>query len=111
MGNVLQIRVTSWTWNEDLVTETWPKLSTLAFSVPIHLEHHGVLEMVKALGDGLQFMKWSKERQEALEPGIKTCVNLKRRIEQELADWHPREANALSDQLEDELDKLENAFK
>lgn len=110
MGKVLQIRVTSWTWNEDLVEKEWPRLSELAFSVPMKHEKHGVMDMVRALGDGLLFMKWSAERKEALGEGIKNAVSLKKRIESALADWNPQEANRLSDELELQLDKLEHKF-
>ncbi len=60
--------------------------------------------------EGLTFMKWSKARQEALGPGIREAARLKQNLENALADWQPREANALSDQLEDALDRLEQAF-
>ena len=53
MGEALQIRVTAVTWNEDLLEKLWPKLTELAFSVPIKHEKHGVLEMVRALHEGL----------------------------------------------------------
>ena len=56
MGKALQIRVSAVTWNEDLLEKLWPKLTELAFSVPIKHEKHGVLEMVKALDEGLQFL-------------------------------------------------------
>ncbi|WP_297828712.1 hypothetical protein [uncultured Desulfovibrio sp.] len=110
MGEALQIRVSAVTWNEDLLEKLWPQLTELAFSVPIKHEKRGVLEMVRALDEGLTFMKWSKARQEALGPGIREAARLKQNLENALADWQPREANALSDQLEDALDRLEQAF-
>ena len=97
MGKVLQIRVGVVTWNEDLLEELWPKLAELAFSVPIRHEKRGVLEMVRALDEGLG-------------PGIRKAARLKQNLEKALADWRPREANVLSDQLEDVLDQLEQAF-
>ncbi len=111
MGKVLQIRVTSCTWNEDLVEQEWPRLAQLAFSVPIKHEKHGVMDMVKALGDGLQFMDWTPERKNALAEGIQNAVALKKSIETALADWDPRTANRLSDDLEEQLDALEHKFK
>lgn len=110
MGNALQIRVTAVTWNEDLLEKLWPKLTELAFSVPIKHEKHGVLEMVRALNDGLQFLPWSEARRKALGPGIQEAARLKQALENALADWQPREANILSDKLEDVLDTLEKAF-
>lgn len=71
MGKALQIRVSAVTWNEDLLEELWPQLTELAFSVPIQHEKRGVLEMVRALDEGLTFMKWSKNRQDVMGPGIR----------------------------------------
>ena len=110
MGNALQIRVTAVTWNEDLLEKLWPKLTELAFSVPIKHEKHGVLEMVRALHEGLQFLPWSEARRKAMGPGIEEAARLKQALENALADWQPREANILSDKLEDVLDTLEKAF-
>ena len=110
MGEALQIRVTAVTWNEDLLEKLWPKLTELAFSVPIKHEKHGVLEMVRALDEGLQFLPWSEARRKAMGPGIEEAARLKQALENALADWQPREANILSDKLEDVLDTLEKAF-
>lgn len=110
MGKALQIRVTAVTWNEDLLEKLWPRLTELAFSVPIKHEKHGVLEMVRALHDGLQFLPWSEARRKAMGPGIEEAARLKQALENALADWQPREANILSDKLEDVLDTLEKAF-
>ncbi len=110
MGEALQIRVTAVTWNEDLLEKLWPKLTELAFSVPIKHEKHGVLEMVRALHEVLQFLPWSEARRKAMGPGIEEAARLKQALENALADWQPREANILSDKLEDVLDTLEKAF-
>lgn len=45
-----------------------------------------------------------------LGTGIREAARLKQELEAALADWQPREANVLSDQLEDVLDNLERAF-
>lgn len=111
MGRILQIKVTSWTWDEDLVAKAWPRLVELAATVPLKQEKHGVLELVSVLGDGLKFMKWPESRHAALAPGIEKAADIKRRIEGALANWNPREANALSDELENVLDALEAAYK
>lgn len=110
MGKVLQIRVSAVTWNEDMLEEYWPRLAKLAFSVPIKLESRGVLEMTRALAEGLQFMKWSEARKRAMGPGIKKAAEIRASLEKALADWDPRKANELSNQLEDALDDLERAY-
>ncbi|MDR1776762.1 MAG: hypothetical protein LBR31_02885 [Desulfovibrio sp.] len=110
MGKALQIRVSAVTWNEDLLEEYWPKLTELAFSIPVKHEKHGVLEMVRALDEGLQFMDWSEARKTAIGDDIHKAAALKTAIEKALADWSPRRANALSDELEDVLDRMENSI-
>lgn len=110
MGKVLQIRVIAVTWNDDLLEEYWPRLTRLAFSVPIKLENHGLLEMARALSEGLQFMKWSDKRKEAMGPGIREVARIRADLEKALADWDARKANDLSDKLENALDALERAY-
>ncbi|MBQ3059647.1 MAG: hypothetical protein IJD16_04955 [Desulfovibrio sp.] len=110
MGKALQIRVSAVTWNEDLLEELWPRLTELAFSVPIRHEKRGVLEMVRALDEGLTFLDWSQARQENMGPGIRKAARIRADIEEALATWDPRTANRLSDELEDVLDELEKSF-
>ncbi len=110
MGKVLQIRVIAVTWDEDLIEENWPRLAKLAFDMPVRLANHGLLEMVRALAEGLEFGKWSEERKKALGDGIRKAADIRADLERALADWEPRRANELSDRLEDTLDALERAF-
>lgn len=110
MGKVLQIRVIAVTWNEDLIEDYWPRIARLAFSVPVKLENRGVLEMVRALGEGLRFESWSDARKEAMGPGIHEAYELRDKLEKALSDWDPKLANELSNQLEDALDRLERAY-
>lgn len=110
MGKALQIRVSAVTWDEELPEKLWPRLTELAFSVPLKHEKRGVLEIVRALDDGLKFMDWSHQRRTALGPGIKEAADKKTRLEAALADWDPRTANRISDELEAVLDRLEGVF-
>ena len=55
-------------------------------------------------------MPWSPARRKALGPGILEAARLKAELEAALAEWQPREANKLSDAIEDVLDQLEKAF-
>lgn len=110
MGKVLQIRVMAVTWDEELLEDYWPRLTKLAFSVPIKFENHGVLEMTRGLAEGLEFLKWSDARKRAMGPGIKKVAEIRLELERALADWDPRKANELSNQLEDGLDALERAY-
>lgn len=110
MGKALQIRVIATTWNTDLLEELWPRLTELAQTIPVKHECSGVLEMVRSLSDGLQFLPWSEARRSALGPGIREAMRLKAALEAALADWKPGEANRYSDALEATLDALEEAY-
>ncbi|MDR2055329.1 MAG: hypothetical protein LBQ10_05620 [Desulfovibrio sp.] len=110
MGKALQIRVSAVTWNEDLLEKFWPDLTELAFSVPIKHEKRGVLEMVRALDEGLRFMGWPEARKTAIGDDIRKAAALGKAIENALADWRPRRANILSDELENVLDRMESAI-
>ena len=109
MGKALQIRVSASTWDVELLEKLWPALFALMQSIPVRQERQGVLEMVQTLDEGLRFMNWPQTQKDALAPGIGRCAQLKNELEEALANWDPRTANALSDTLEDELDKLEQA--
>jgi len=111
MGKILQIRVSAWTYDEGEVEEAWPRLAELAFSVPIKHPARGVLEMVAALDDGLRFMNWPAALKNSIELGLKRVVALKDQLEGALADWDPRRANSLSNELEDALDAVEASCK
>lgn len=109
MGKVLQIRVSAYTYNQDDVQKMWKNLYALAWhQPPISGEKRGVFELVTSLADGLAFEDWSKSMVKALRPGIERAENLKHQLEQALADWDPRTANRLSDELEDSLSDLED---
>ena len=110
MGKALQIRVSASTWNVDLLEELWPAICELVQEIPVRPGQLGVLEMVQALDEGCRFMKWSASLKDAIAPGIARCARLKNELEEALAAWDPRTANALSDKLEEELDKLEQAL-
>ena len=110
MGKVLQIRVIATTWDEELLEDYWPRLARLAFSMPVKIEKHGVLEMVRALADGLEFMKWSDQRKERMGPGIREAAKIREELERALSDWDPKKATELSNRLEETLDNLERDY-
>ena len=111
MGRQLQIRVMAQTWDPEKLCKVWPRLCATA--EPASKTEAGsralvdVLELVQGLLNSLQFGPWTKDYVQALQPGLREAAQLKKQLEQALADWEPREANALSDRLEDALDALE----
>lgn len=110
MGRVLQIRVMAQTISPSDVGWSWRRLCKLAFgNVPSdESKNAGVLELITALEDTFRFGDWPKELKEKLQPGLEKVLTIKRDLENALADWNPGKANALSNELEDALDSLED---
>ena len=108
MGKLLQIRVSAWTYREEDVLSTWPALARLAWPRPLYPgERRGVLELAGALENELLYADWDNRLREKLKAGVDEAAQLKMRLEAALADWAPREANRLSELLEDALSELE----
>jgi hypothetical protein len=111
VGKVLQIRVSAWTYDEAEVEAAWPRMAELAFSVPLSHNKRGVLEMITALDDGLRFMDWPASLKDSIAPGLQRVVAIRDQLEGALADWDPRRANVLSNELENALDAVESSYK
>ena len=85
MGNLLQIRVSAWTYREEDVVRAWPALTALAWPRPQYPdEKRGVLELVTALENGLSFEDWPQAVAEGLREGIgirsRSCLGLADRL-------------------------------
>ncbi len=111
MGRILQIRVGAWTYNEDEVSAAWPELAALVWPQleawgPVGMKH-GVVELAEYLADAIRFGDLPRERRERLAPGAQEVSVLLEEMRAALADWNPRKANALSEQLEDALTNVE----
>ena len=101
MGNLLQIRVSAWTYREEDVVRAWPALTALAWPRPQYPdEKRGVLELVTALENGLSFEDWPQAVAEGLREGIGRAAAVKKDLEE------ARKANELSETLEEELATL-----
>ncbi len=111
MGKILQIRVGAWTYDEDEVTAAWPKLTALVWSEldrwgPSGMKR-GVTELAEYLPDALRFADIDDETRKLLAPGAKKVEEKLDAMRSALADWEPRRANTLSNELEDALTALE----
>lgn len=111
MGKILQIRVGAWTYDEDEVTAAWPKLTALVWSEldrwgPSGMKR-GVTELAEYLPDFLRFADIDDETRKLLAPGAKKVEEKLDAMRSALADWEPRRANTLSNELEDALTALE----
>ena len=111
MGRVLQIRVSASTFDEREVADRWPALCRLAFAELPEGAPRGVLELVEHLADRQRIGLLDGKAVEALGEKAGRAAELKSELEQALADWNAREANALSERIEDLLDDLEKAAK
>jgi hypothetical protein len=113
MGKVLQIQVRAWTYDEDEVIKTWPKLTSLVWPehdrwAPVGSKH-GVMELVQTMPDVLRFGDWPESTRKALQEGIEQAAAIGKKLEAALADWQPVEANRLSMELEEMLSALERS--
>ena len=111
MGKILQIRMGAWTYDEDEVTAAWPKLTALVWSEldrwgPSGMKR-GVTELAEYLPDALRFADIEDETRKLLAPGAKKVEEKLDAMRSALADWEPRRANTLSNELEDALTALE----
>ncbi|MGX7947895.1 hypothetical protein [Oleidesulfovibrio alaskensis] len=109
MGKVLQVRVMAYTFDPDDVRRTWPLLYTQVWGErsPRPDEMRGVTELVQALDDGLRFEPWDGRVKKVLEPGVRSLSALMQQLETALGDWDPRQANSLSERIEEGLSELE----
>ena len=111
MGRILQIRVSAWTYDEDEVTQAWPKLCALVWSQldqwgPVGMKR-GVTELAGYLPDALRFSDIPEDQKKLLRPGTEKVASVLEAMRSALADWDPRRANVLSSELEDALSELE----
>ena len=111
MGRILQIRVSAWTYDEEEVLQAWPKLCTLVWSEldrwgPANMKR-GVTELAGYLPDALRFADIPEAVKKSLRPGVQKVADVLEEMRLALADWDPRKANKLSDQLEEALFQLE----
>lgn len=108
MGRLLQIRVSAWTFSEDDVEKTWPRLWNLVWPEPKVIPYKGVMELTEAVFDGARAGLLTKEVREALGEKADQAEALRQEIETALVDRDPRKADKLTYELEDCLDALED---
>ncbi|MDC0335602.1 hypothetical protein OAN24_01715 [Pseudodesulfovibrio sp.] len=109
MGKLLQVRVSAWTFSEDEVQKTWPKLWKLIWgeggdAIP----KKGVLELAQAVFDAVRAGLVDSDTAEALRDKAEKAEELRLKIEKALADRDPKGADSLTYEIEDCLDALED---
>ncbi len=114
MGRILQIRVSAWTYDEDEVSGAWPRLSAFVWGQTERWGSpgmkHGVLELAEFLPDAVQFGMDDAALKSDAAPEVEKAGALLEKLREALAAWEPREANRISTELEDCLDRLEQIF-
>ncbi|MUM78710.1 hypothetical protein GKC30_13800 [Pseudodesulfovibrio sp. F-1] len=109
MGKLLQIRVSASTFSEDEVKKVWPALWELVWgdggdAIP----RKGVMELAQAVFDAVRAGLIPKERRDPLREKAEQAEALRFKLQDALAARQPREADAISYELEDCLDALED---
>ncbi|MDO9584517.1 MAG: formin-like protein 18 [Desulfomicrobium sp.] len=110
MGKILQIRVYAYTYDENEVRKTWPKLWHMAFETfkpGFPRETAGALELVRALDDLYQFGDMPEAARTVLASGLPPVVKATEELQRHLADWNPQAANQATDRIEEGLAELE----
>ncbi len=115
MGKILQIRVSAWTYDDEEVSKAWPLLSEFVWSQTDRWgptdARHGVLELAEFLPDAIRFGMKNEKLKAAATPACAETAAILGKLRDALAGWDPREANRLSDLLEDSLTRVEQIFE
>jgi hypothetical protein len=136
LGDILNIRVTAQTLNEEDVAKAWPALCTLAWpqwmdslklsamrlarlpdSAPrisaaeqaLGRKKHGVLELAQSLEDIHDMGETPARLLPVLQKPLARVKTVSGQLSKALSAWKTQEANLLSNQLEDALDEAEQA--
>lgn len=112
MGRVLQVRVSASTYNPDDVRKNWPRCHARAWpqGEPVFEPHQGVLQLIDALEDALRLADWDDYVRDLVSEPVAKLAAMKDELEEALAEWDPRRANRLTDDIEDLLSVLEKQF-
>lgn len=119
MGKYLQIQVRAWTYDEEELLRAWPCLTSLAWSEydarNAPSSKHGVMELAENLPDILRFGEFPHDVKALVLADAEKARSLAAGLSRALADWQPREANRISEDLESVLagieEKLADASK
>ncbi len=112
MGQVLQIRVSAWTYSEDEVEKTWPNLYRLIWDESgDRIPKKGVLELAADTFDAVRAGLIDSAAAEALKEKADEVDAIRLKIEKALADRDPQGADKLTYEIEDCLSALEDIAK
>jgi len=112
MGELIQIRITAKIHDQEKALKKWSQLSKLAFGPDQAKSFQGrdlLAELVDALHDKERLGQLPKNLTDEFSQDIATAYSFKKKMNSFLADRNPQEADKISYQLEDVLDKMEEA--
>ncbi len=115
MGDILLIRVSVSTYDESDVKKRYPLLSRMVWPVQDKFipaaQQFGLLELITTLSESLEFAKWSDKTKDLLRPHVLELVDRQKKLNEYILSWQPKEANALSFEIEENLDRIEKLIK
>ncbi len=115
MGNILYIRASASTYNEDDVKKHFPLLHSLAWRendayIPA-AQRYGLLELIATVKDVLEFTKIDEELKALLWDEWQVLCEMKKELEQCVLDWNLHKANEITYILEEKLAELEKILQ
>ena len=126
MGRILFIRVSAETYDEKDVPKIWPKLCAAVWPEPgvagagspatevrkgMGQPSRGVLALVDALVEYVQFGDISGSQKTALEGAVSALAGTRQKLDEALGNRNAQEAHELANSIEDTLDKAEKAME
>ena len=126
MGRILFIRVSAVTYDEKDVPKAWPKLCAAVWPEPgvagagspaaevrkgMGTPVRGVLELVDALADFMQFGDMSEAQKAALERPVSSLREMRQKLDDALGNRNAQEAHTLANSIEDMLDEAEKSIE
>ncbi|MDQ7032131.1 MAG: hypothetical protein Q9M37_05380 [Desulfonauticus sp.] len=112
MAEILQIRVSAYTFNPLEVEQRWPSLYRIASGENYFQKKPlGVLELVITLNDKIQFSDTiSKDIKDFLREPVQKAFALKKQLDAALSNWEAKLADKIAYELEDALDEAEQSI-
>ena len=113
MGELIQIRVTARIHDNIEAFNRWPALIKLAFGPvqeKVFKERDLLTELVEALHDKQRIRDIPAETASKISEGIIAVSSLLKKMHSFLADRKPSDADKVSYQLEDLLDRMEQSI-
>lgn len=111
MGELIQVRVTARVHDQDRALKRWSGLSKIAFGQDFeqNFDNRDLLsELVDALYDKDRLGQLPRNIADAFSKDIQDAHDYKKKLHSFLAERNPQEADKMSYQLEDLLDKMED---